>query len=92
MLDEIGHCPLDAAAELPPWVRVVSVTPESIDVEIRADLIVRDEADFARQQEELLLAALAHAEAVGLLLATPSYAVALTNADGKAAQRLIGAS
>ena len=77
MLEEIGHCPLDGAAELPPWVRVVALRPASIDVEVRADLVARDENDFSRQQEQLLLAAMAHAEALGLTFADP-HAVNVT--------------
>lgn len=77
MLEEVGHCPLDAAAELPPWVRIVGLGPSSIDVEIRADLIARDEDDFSRQQETLLLAAMAHAEALGLVFAYPTQTVHL---------------
>jgi MscS family membrane protein len=80
MLDEIGHCPLDSAAELPPWVRIVALGPSSIDVEIRADLIARDEDDFSRQQEALLLAAMTHAEALGLVFAYPTRTVRLTRA------------
>jgi MscS family membrane protein len=87
MLDEIGHCPLDDAAEQPPWVRVVGLGPDSIDVEICADLIARDEDDFTRQQEALLLAALAHAEALGLAFASPIQIVAITRLDGPGPRR-----
>ena len=51
--------------------RVVALRPASIDVEVRADLVARDENDFARQQEQLLFAAMAHAEALGLTFADP---------------------
>lgn len=77
MLDEIGQCPLDSAAELPPRVRVVALGPSSIDVEMRVDLVARDEDDFSRQQEALLLAAMRHAEALQLAFAFPTQTVHL---------------
>ena len=72
MLDVIESYPVDEEAPVPPRVRIVRLGDFSIDVQVHAELRARNEDDFYRLQELLLLDAMATAEACGLAIAFPT--------------------
>ncbi|MFO1209676.1 MAG: mechanosensitive ion channel [Amaricoccus sp.] len=75
MLAVIESYPVDGAAPVPPRVRITSLGDFSIDVQVHAELRARNEDDFYRLQELLLLDAMATAVACGLVFAFPTQTV-----------------
>lgn len=85
-LAAIETYPVDHEAPVPPRVRLVGLGDSSIDVQVHAELRARNEDDFYRLQELLLLEAMAIAADVGLALAFPTRTLLLDRQPREAAR------